>query len=243
MDTGAPLRRGVPMPEFRLKQAYVAAVWQAGGMPILAPPMSPSSDPSPEAELDAFTEALLETCDGVLLSGGDFDIPPEAYGEVQGQGEREAKPLRTQFEAQLFHGAMARKLPVLGICGGMQLINVLLGGTLYADLRRQFPGALEHEQPNSPMEPGHALILEPSSPLFALLGAEAQVNSTHHQAVCRLGSGLEAWAHAPDGVIEAIGLSHGFVWGIQGHPELLSELRGPIYAAFVAAARSQAAKI
>lgn len=230
LDTGVAERRGVPFPQLHVKQAYIDAVESAGG---LALPVAPTDAPGA-------LEAFVELMDGLVVTGGSFDIPPEAYGAAQTARRVDAtKPTRTRFEAHLVRAALDRRRPVLGICGGMQLLNVVLGGSLVQDIAEAVPGALEHEQPTSPARPDHPVHLEPGAPLAAWVGlTQIAVNTTHHQAVDRLGDGLEVWGRAPDGVIEAIGLrGRPEVCGVQWHPELLADpVSAALYGALVEAA-------
>lgn len=228
LDTGETVRRGVPLPQLSTKPAYLDAVWAAGGAPW---PVHPPEDP-------ARLQDMLTDSQALLVTGGDFDIPPTAYGQRARPGaQRQEKPARTAFEAQLITAALADGRPILGVCGGMQLLNVVCGGSLLQDIRQALPQALDHEQPTDPRGPDHGLQLNPQSPLPAWLGPVPQVNSTHHQAVDRVGEGLEVWARAPDGVIEAIGRpGPGFVCGVQWHPELLPDRGQAIYRPFLAAA-------
>jgi putative glutamine amidotransferase len=208
-ETGA--RPGRPsLPRYELKQAYADAVLRAGGLPIILPY---SDGPADEA---------LKLCAGLVITGGAFDIPPAAYGAKAGGRLGPLKPGRTAYEQRLLKAALARGLPVLGICGGMQLLAVELGGTLYQDIAAEVPGAFDHEQKNDLREPGHAARVVPGSLLESVVGkGELQVNSTHHQAVKDPGRATIC-AVAPDGVVEAIELAGGFALGVEWHPELLA---------------------
>ncbi len=236
LDTGEALRRGVPFPTVHTKAAYVAAVERAGGLPIL---VAPTAD-------DEVADALFALADGLVVTGGDFDIPPEQFGAAPAAGTRvdPPKPLRTAFEWRLTEAALARGIPVLGICGGMQLLNVVLGGTLHLHIPDVIDGALEHEQPTSPAEPAHPVMLRDGGLLHRLVGrSRIAVNTTHHQAVAALGRGLLAEGHAPDGVVEAVAAAEGFAVGVQWHPELLGDdVSDALYAALIAAARSAGAR-
>ena len=233
LDTGEALRRGVPFPTVELKAAYGHAVEAAGGLPLL---VAPTGDPAVVAE-------LIALLDGLVITGGAFDIAPELYGQARGGGRLDPiKPGRTGFELALLRGALARRRPVLAICGGMQLLNVALGGTLLQDIRASRPDALEHEQPTSPAGPAHAVELVAGSALAALAGAtRIAVNTTHHQAVDRIGDGLAIVGRSEDGVIEAIALDGGdAVVGVQWHPELLDDaVSRALYARLVEHARAQ----
>lgn len=217
LDTGISRRRGVPFADLRLKEAYVSAVLKAGGAPLM---VAPTEDPE-------VITSLLEVMQGLVVTGGHFDIAPELYGEAErSQRVDDKKPGRTHFEWALMQGALAAGRPVFGVCGGMQLLNVVLGGTLIQDIAEAVPEALEHEQDSSPAGPDHPVHPVVGTALFTLgqQRRSLEVNSTHHQAIDRLGEGLEVWGRAPDGVVEAIGLkSNPHVFGVQWHPELLDD--------------------
>ena len=209
-------------------RAYADAVRDAGGLPLPVP----CGDPSLAGE-------YLALCDGLLVAGGDFDIPPERYGEVRRPGCGPSRPGRTAFEEAMARGALAAGMPVLGVCGGMQLLAVVRGGALHQHLPDDL--GVSHEQPPPKDVPSHAVAVEPGSLLARLVGPESlQVNSTHHQAVSRPGSGVKVTGRAPDGVVEAIELDgHPFALGVQWHPEALASrdprqraiLRGLVQAA------------
>jgi putative glutamine amidotransferase len=216
LDTGEDLRKGVPFPSVHMKAAYARAIEDAGGTPILA---APTRDAAIIAE-------LLDLLDGLVITGGAFDIDPTKYGAAQTSARIDTpKPLRTDFEQQLCEGALARNVPVLGICGGMQLLNVVLGGTLVQDITTEVPNALEHEQPTSPAEPFHAVnVVEGTAFHRAIQKTRIEVNTTHHQAVKTLGRGLAVLGTSPDGVIEVIGRTADLsITGVQWHPELLDD--------------------
>lgn len=201
-------------PRYELKVAYAEAVFRAGGLPFV---LSYSEDPTA-------IEAYLDRISGLLMTGGAFDVPPEAYGDTAREGTGlVTKPSRTTFETALVKAALRRNMPVLGICGGMQLLNVVLGGTLFQDLRTECAQAKDHEQKNDRTQPSHPVEVKEGTALGEMLGkGQLMVNSTHHQAVKNLGEKVQSCALAPDGVVEAIeSTSYGFAVGVQWHPELL----------------------
>lgn len=193
--------------------AYADAILRAGGVPLLLPYSRDAST------LDLY----LFRISGLVLTGGGFDIPPEAYRETPREGLGPTKPERTDFELGLLIRALKRRLPVLGICGGMQLLNVACGGTLVQDIPREVPGAREHRQSHDRTRPQHPVEVLDGTLLAQCVGpGSVMVNSTHHQAVAKLGDKLRVSASAADGVVEAIEhTEHPFALGIQWHPELL----------------------
>lgn len=232
LDEGVSERRGVSFPRVEAKAAYAWAVERAGGVPLWVAAGQARDD----------VDALLAIADGVVVTGGAFDIPPELYGADAGDQRLDTpKPARTRFEYALLQGAIARALPVLGVCGGMQLLNVVLGGSLVVDIRTRDPSALEHEQPTSPADGWHPIVPVPGTLLAARVGPGPHaVNSTHHQACDRLGDGLVVSARAPDGVVEAIERGPR-ITGVQWHPELQDDaVSRALYGALIEeAARAQ----
>jgi putative glutamine amidotransferase len=214
---------------YELKRTYVDAVLGAGGLPILLPFVPPD-------EADAYLAIL----DGLVLSGGAFDVPPALYGEERRPECGPLIPERTGTELHLLRSALASGLPVLGVCGGMQLLNVALGGNLHQDLPAD-AGIRGHQQPAPKDVPSHEVDVVAGTRLAAIVGAgRLHVNSTHHQAVKAAAPALVITARAPDGVVEGIELpGHPFALGVQWHPEsaLRHEPRhAAIYAALVRAA-------
>lgn len=232
-DVSIPEGASVQVPRYELRSSYAEAVLRAGGLPMVLP----------YSDDRAVLEAYLERLSGLLVSGGGFDIPPEAYGETPREGLGPVKPERTRFERALVDLALARGMPVLGICGGMQLLNVALGGTLYQDIGRELPQARPHQQDHDRQHPHHPVDVKDGTLLAEALGrGQLMVNSTHHQAVNKVGQGLKVSAVAPDGVVEAVELesARAFVVGVQWHPELLIDTVPPhlgLYKAFVYRAR------
>ncbi len=196
-------------PWYAIRENYCAAVLRGGGLPVLVP-----HEPD-------HVEAYLDGIDGLIVTGGAFDIDPVHFGADSRHETVKTKDRRTAFELAAARAALARDLPVLGICGGQQLLNVALGGTLIQHIPDQVPGALAHEQPNPRDQPGHAVALVPGTRLARICGAtELAVNSAHHQAVKQVGPGVAINARAPDGVIEGIEApGYRFCLGVQWHPE------------------------
>ena len=219
---------------FELKTAYVEAVVRAGGVPLVLPYVE---DPAAIAR-------QLALVDGVVVSGGGFDVPPEEYGEVAKPGLGTVNPRRTRYERRLLEAALAAGVPVLGVCGGMQLLNVVRGGSLVQDLPTEVPSARDHQQKTDPAGPDHVVVIEDDSLLSRLCGPDPlPVNTTHHQAVARVGAGLKVSARTDDGVVEAIEGPGAFELGVQWHPEALLESRNQgIFAGFVRAAEAFAAR-
>ena len=221
-----------PNAKYDLKVAYCDAVLRAGGLPLVLP----------YAEDTSIVENYLDRISGLLVTGGAFDIPPQMYGEAAREGLGTIKEARTRFELALIQGALGRNLPVLGICGGMQLLNVVLGGTLFQDIRREIANAKDHEQKHDRTQPAHPVDVKDGTHLAECIGrGQLMVNSTHHQSVSKVGQNVAVSAASPDGVIEAIeSQSHAFALGVQWHPELLVNtlpLHLGIYRGFVQKAR------
>ncbi len=193
---------------YGLEARYVDAVLAAGGLPILLPHAQDAA------------AAYLALLDGLVVTGGAFDVPPELYGEPRRDVCGPTRPERTAFEKDLLEAALAARLPVLGVCGGMQLLNVVRGGTLHQDLVAD-AAVRGHEQPPPKDVPSHEVQVAPGTLLADLVGAgPLRVNSTHHQAVRDPGEGVLVSARAPDGVVEAIELPDlPFALGVQWHPE------------------------
>ena len=213
---------------YALRENYCSAVARAGGLPILLP-----HEPEHAA-------AYLALIHGLVVTGGAFDVDPALFGADTKHPTVTTKDRRTAFELAITKGAAAADKPLLGICGGQQLLNVALGGTLIQHIPDEVEGALAHEQPNPRTEAGHTVRITRGSLLHRVTGAEElPVNSAHHQAVKDLAPGLVVDAVAPDGVIEGIEApARRFVIGVQWHPEYaISEGDTRLFAAFIAAAR------
>ncbi|MDO8607796.1 MAG: gamma-glutamyl-gamma-aminobutyrate hydrolase family protein [Phaeospirillum sp.] len=214
------------MPWYALRQNYCETVVAAGGVPVLLPH---------EPELAA---AYLDLIDGLIVTGGAFDVDPALFGAASRHATVTLKARRTEFEMAIVRGALDRDLPILGICGGQQLMNVALGGTLIQHIPDEIGDCLAHEQPNPRTEPGHDVDVVAGSKLAAIVGAaRIAVNSAHHQAVKAVAPNCVVDAVAPDGVIEGIeDPTRRFCIGVQWHPEYhISPADAALLRAFVEA--------
>ena len=215
------------LPWYALRQNYSDTITTAGGLPILLPH-------EPERVRD-----YLDRIDGLVVTGGAFDVDPSLFGADTTHPTVKTKDRRTAIELAILKGALERDMPVLGICGGQQLLNVVLGGTLIQHIPDEVEAPLLHEQPNPRTEPGHVVRVVKGTLLHRITCSDAlDVNSAHHQAAKDIGCGVVVNATAEDGVIE--GIEHPgyrFCLGVQWHPEfLISRGDSLILDAFVAAA-------
>jgi putative glutamine amidotransferase len=195
-------------PWYALRQNYMSALAEAGGLPLALP-----HEPS-------LAEDMLDAIDALVITGGAFDVDPALYGDQERHETVVLKDARTRAELALIRGALARDMPILGICGGHQLLAVALGGSLIQHIPDSVSDALAHEQPNPRHEAGHAIDIAPDTLLSRIVSAPAmRVNSAHHQAVLDAGEALIN-ATASDGVIEGIeDPRYRFCLGLQWHPE------------------------
>ncbi|MBF0325962.1 MAG: gamma-glutamyl-gamma-aminobutyrate hydrolase family protein [Alphaproteobacteria bacterium] len=213
-------------PWYALRQNYAGWIAEAGGLPIALPH---------EPELAAH---YLDRIDGLLVTGGAFDVDPALFGADSRHATVTLKSRRTAFELAIVQGALERNMPILGICGGQQLLNVALGGTLIQHIPDEVADCLAHEQPNPRNEPGHTVAIAEGTRLAAITGAGTMaVNSAHHQAVKNVAPGCIVDATAPDGVIEGIEApDKRFCIGVQWHPEFnISEADRALARAFIEA--------
>jgi putative glutamine amidotransferase len=202
-----------------MNHRYLTALASVGAIPWMVPLLDDDDDT---------LRCLYERLDGLFLAGG-VDMDPASYGHERHELCGRTDPPRDRVELQLTRWAMQEGKPVLGVCRGVQVINVVAGGTLHQDCAACFGGAIKHDyfptQGYARDLLSHEVTLEPGSRLAHAFGAERiKVNSMHHQAVDGLGAGLAVAGRAPDGLIEALeSATDAFVVGVQWHPEMLIE--------------------
>lgn len=210
-----------PKPWYALRQCYSNNITNFGGIPFLIP------------YHDDVTE-VINHIDGLLIPGGDEDINPKFYGQSIEHERVKTNDIRASFELSLFAAAEKQNIPTLGICNGMQVINTYFGGTLHQHLPDAIKSNINHEQTPPKHVPSHSIQIE-NDTILAKCNTQLEfrkdfnhkdvvmVNSTHHQAIDKLGKGLIVSARAPDGVIEAIeSINHKFIVGVEWHPEHLN---------------------
>ena len=196
-------------PWYALRENYCDAIADAGGVPITLPVLKKN------------TVSYLEVVDGLVITGGNFDVDPILFGENNRHEKVSIKQRRTNFEFAITQGAIHKNLPILGICGGQQLLNVVLGGTLIQHIPDEIKDAVPHEQPNPRDQAGHIIKVKPNTKLYEIVQSDTMsVNSAHHQAVKEIAKDVIVNAIALDGVIEGIEVpSKRFCLGVQWHPE------------------------
>ena len=218
-----------------MRPAYLKAIRAVGGTPLILPLDLEEED----------LQQVVDTFDGFLFTGGP-DIHPFYFGEETQENCGNVCLRRDRMEMALLKLVMKTGKPVLGICRGIQLLNVALGGDIYQDIPSQFPQdfPIAHTQPAAYAIPSHHVSIAEGSRLFEISGGlqKLAVNSCHHQAVRRLAPGLSAGAFAPDGIIEEIEMTaYPFLMGVQWHPEYLwesDETSSRLFQAFVEACRN-----
>lgn len=200
---------------FKLNRDYAAAVENAGAIPVLLAPSRNAAD-------------IASRIDGFLIPGGN-DLHPSYYNEDINYEIKIVERDRSDFEFAIIHEIIKLKKPVLGICYGMQLINVAFGGSLYQDIRQQVPAAMEHREGNHTIKVSDNKLMDKG---------EFKVNSSHHQAVKAIGQRLNAIAFSPDGITEAISSGdYPLLLGVQWHPERMQDsLSEKIFRTFAEAA-------
>jgi putative glutamine amidotransferase len=211
----------------RMSPNYTRALEEAGAVPVIL------NLTTSETVLKRFACSF----DGFLFPGGP-DMHPNYFGQEVADYCGEICEMRDNMEAYMFREAVINQnKPALGICRGIQVFNIMLGGTLYQDIPTQLPSTINHNQEPPYDVLVHHVRLIPESPLYKLAGKEhLETNSMHHQGIDRLAKGLEVMATSDDGLIEAVYMpDHPFVWAVQWHPEcaIKEEISKKIFSAFV----------
>lgn len=199
IDHGKIIREGHDY--LYIKRAYSQAVRKAGGHPILISP-------------DISAESAAEICDAIIISGGD-DIPPRLYGEQASAEINQESLERIEWERRVLDIFEHADRPILGVCYGMQLINIHFGGSLYQDVRTEFESVLDHGGLGK--STSHQVTISESSSLFPLFGRATKVCSTHHQAIKKLAPQFRIIAQSEDGIAEAIERKN--TLAVEWHPE------------------------
>lgn len=199
----------------RVFSGYLDSIIQGGATPIVIP----------VSNNNEVIDRQIEILDGVIISGG-YDVSPRFYNEDSTKFIQEIHPLRDEFEIKLIEKAMKKGIPVLGICRGLQLINVVNGGTLYQDNSLVKNHFIKHVQNTLPEYSTHKITIEKDSFLYDILGAETMVNSYHHQSIKDLAKGFKIVGKSSDDIVEAIEWikDDRVILGVQWHPEMMSEV-------------------
>jgi len=197
-------------PWYAIRKNYLHCIEKYGGIPF------------PLYHSKKFINEIFSKLDSVIITGGNFDIDPGFYGKSNNDS-RIIKNQRTKFEIEICKLCIEKNKPILGICGGAQLINICLGGTLIQDIKISKINPIEHEQKNPRNETSHKVNLFEKTKIFAITKKlSINVNSAHHQSIDKLGKNLLVSGKAPDGIIESIENSkHTWCIGVQWHPEFL----------------------
>lgn len=206
-------------------RGYMDALMQAGAIPMMLP----------LTDDDESIERIADTMDGFIITGGP-DIDPVLYGCEMIPECGELVPARDALEGKLIRAVLKRGKPLMGICRGLQMINTVLGGTLYQDLPSQHPSQVSHRMTPPYDRVWHEVELVDGTPLQKLLGGPViGINSCHHQAIEKLAEGLEPMAWSPDGLVEAVYMpGHKFLWATQWHPEFSYKVNSDSVAIFKA---------
>ncbi|ABO51397.1 peptidase C26 [Desulforamulus reducens MI-1] len=205
-----------------LSRDYIQAVTAAGGLPLVLPCILPESS----------VPFLLELVDGLILSGG-VDVDPLIFGEEPHPQMGEICPERDKFEFTLTKQALGQDLPILAICRGVQMLNIVAGGSILQDIGATVQCPVKHSQEAPRWYGTHTINILPESRLAKIWGKKMVVNSYHHQAVGTVGKGFIVSAWSVDGVVEGMeSTTHSFVLGVQCHPECMWEKDTVIFQLF-----------
>ena len=217
-------------PWYALRENYCSSISQYGGIPI------------PLVYDNKSINSILDIIDGLVITGGAFDIDPKYYSERKKYKNIFIKNERTEFEINICNRALKKNIPILGICGGQQLINIVYGGSLVQDIKKDLTTNIEHEQKNPRNQVSHSVKLNLSSKLYKIIKKKSiMVNSAHHQSIKTAGKGLTVNAIAPDGIIEGIeDQSKDFCIGVQWHPEfMIKQNDNKLFKSFVKASKKE----
>lgn len=218
---------------YSIDTGFSEGILEAGGIPLMLPATTD----------EAILRQCLAQCDGIIFAGG-CDIDPSCYEEERIPECNASSLLRDESEMLMMKLALEADIPILGICRGSQMINVVMGGTLYQDIPSQLNTSVVHKQAISGGKPTHSVSILPDTPLAQLLGkTELMVNSYHHQCIKDAAPGMQIMAKAQDGVIEAFCFPEKrFLWGVQWHPEMslaYDEESGKIFEMFLHAVKEK----
>ena len=192
-----------------ISEKFINSVEYAGGIPLILPYVEEMED----------IKAQIDACDGIMLCGG-MDIHPIYYGEEPHEKLGFVNSKEDEYQIKVARLSLNLHKPIIGICRGHQLLNIVCGGTLYQDMSEVPLGTIKHDQISKRYEPYHSINIVKGTKLEKMLGSSTLVNSLHHQCIKELGSGLKATAYSKDGIIEAIEMpGRDFVMGFQWHPE------------------------
>ena len=197
-------------PWYAIRKNYLHSIEKFGGIPF------------PLLHTQSNLKDIISLIDAIIITGGGFDINPSLY-EKKNTSSRSIKKIRTDFEIKICEMSLQLNIPILGICGGEQLLNVCCGGSLIQDIKEYNKSSLEHEQTNPRNQTSHSVKINKQTKLFKIINQSViKVNSSHHQAVNQLGKNLIVSSQASDGIIESIeSTKHEWCIGVQWHPEFL----------------------
>ena len=217
-------------PWYALRENYCSSISNFGGIPF------------PIVYDNKAINSILDMLDGLVITGGAFDVHPKYYSEKIKYTNLNTKVARTLFEINICKLALKKNIPLLGICGGQQLINIVYGGSLYQDIKKDLGSSIEHEQKNPRNQVSHSVNLNENSILYQIIKKKTiKVNSAHHQSIKKPGEGLTVNAIASDGIIEGIeDQSKNFCIGVQWHPEfLIKNSDNKIFNSFIRASKNR----